>query len=75
MIENGLQSSNIQNADDVANLSREGVSKLYENDGIGDSDGDGFYDSEEKLTGHDPNDPDDRPTQEEVDRASFGIEE
>ena len=34
-----------------------------------DSDGDGFYDSEEKLTGHDPNDPDSKPTQEEVDAA------
>ena len=34
-----------------------------------DSDEDGFYDSEEKLTGHDPNDPDSKPTQEEVDAA------
>jgi hypothetical protein len=34
-----------------------------------DSDGDGMYDSEEELTGHDPNDPDDTPTQEEVDAA------
>ena len=32
-----------------------------------DTDEDGFYDSEEKLTGHDPNDPDSKPTQEEVD--------
>ncbi|HIM77333.1 MAG TPA: hypothetical protein EYM58_05075 [Rhodospirillales bacterium] len=37
-----------------------------------DSDGDGFYDWEENLTGHDPNDPDDMPTQEEVDAASDG---
>ncbi len=34
-----------------------------------DSDGDGMYDYEEELTGHDPNDPDDYPTQEEVDAA------
>ena len=34
-----------------------------------DTDEDGFYDSEEKLTGHDPNDPDSKPTQEEVDAA------
>ena len=34
-----------------------------------DSDGDTFYDWEEKLTGHDPNDPDSKPTQEEADAA------
>ena len=34
-----------------------------------DSDDDGFYDSEEEITGHDPNDPGDKPTQEEVDEA------
>ena len=34
-----------------------------------DSDDDGFYDYEEELTGHDPNDPDSKPTQEEVDAA------
>jgi hypothetical protein len=28
-----------------------------------------MYDHEEELTGHDPNDPDDYPTQEEVDAA------
>ena len=40
-----------------------------------DSDGDGFYDSEEKLTGHDPDDPDSKPTQEEVDAAArFNME-
>ena len=37
-----------------------------------DSDGDGFYDWEENLTDHDPNDPDDMPTQEEVDEATGG---
>ena len=34
-----------------------------------DSDDDGFYDYEEELTGHDPNDPDDKPTQDEADAA------
>ncbi|MDB4808166.1 ankyrin repeat domain-containing protein [Verrucomicrobia bacterium] len=34
-----------------------------------DNDDDGFYDNEEELTGHDPNDPKDKPTQEEVDEA------
>ena len=34
-----------------------------------DSDDDGFYDWEEKLTGHDPNDAESKPTQEEVDAA------
>ena len=32
-----------------------------------DSDDDGFYDWEEELTGHDPNDKESKPTQEEVD--------
>ena len=32
-----------------------------------DSDEDGFYDWEEELTGHDPNDKESKPTQEEVD--------
>jgi len=34
-----------------------------------DSDGDDWYDEEEEMTDHDPNDPDDYPTQEEVDAA------
>ena len=75
MIENGLNSSVIKNAGDIANLTREGTAKLFQNAGFydegstEDSDGDGMYDSEEELTGHDPNDPDDYPTQEEVDAA------
>jgi ankyrin repeat protein len=75
MIENGLNSSVIKNAGDIANLTREGTAKLFQNSGFADegstedSDGDGMYDHEEELTGHDPNDPDDYPTQEEVDAA------
>ena len=75
MIENGLNSSVIKNAGDIANLTREGTAKLFQDAGFAaegsteDSDGDGMYDYEEELTGHDPNDPDDRPTQEEVDAA------
>jgi len=40
-----------------------------------DSDDDGFYDSEEEITGHDPNDPGDKPTQEEVDEAEVKRDE
>jgi hypothetical protein len=75
MIENGLNSSVIKNAGDIANLTREGTAKLFQNSGFADegstedSDDDGMYDYEEELTGHDPNDPDDYPTQEEVDAA------
>jgi|TARA_B100001079_G_C16138583_1_gene394533 hypothetical protein len=32
-------------------------------------------DYDENLTGRDPEDPNDTPTQEEVEHASFGIEE
>ena len=75
MIENGLNSSVIKNAGDIANLTREGTAKLFQNSGFADegstedSDDDGFYDYEEELTGHDPNDPDSKPTQDEVDAA------
>jgi hypothetical protein len=75
MIENGLNLSVIKNAGDIANLTREGTAKLFQNAGFADdgstedSDGDGWYDHEEELTGHDPNDPDDCSTQEEVDAA------
>ena len=44
-------------------------------DDIGvDSDGDGFDDYDEKITGHDPEDPEDTPTQEEVDAAASQLE-
>ena len=73
MIENGLQSSNIQNADDVANLTKEKLEALEkreeEEEEIGvDSDGDGVDDwTEETLVGgYDPNDPDNFPTPEEI---------
>ena len=38
-----------------------------------DSDEDGFDDHDEKLTGHDPENPDDTPTQKEVDNANSAI--
>jgi hypothetical protein len=75
MIENGLNLSVIKNAGDIANLTREGTAKLFQNSGFADegstedSDDDGFYDYEEELTGHDPNDPDSKPTQDEVNAA------
>jgi len=76
MIENGLNSSVIKNAGDVANLTREGTAKLFQNSSFAadvtefeDSDGDGVDDYDEKLVGTDPDDPDDFPTQAEVDDA------
>ncbi|MBT4623030.1 MAG: hypothetical protein HOB97_03160, partial [Verrucomicrobia bacterium] len=51
------------------------AAKVEEEEGGGaessteDTDGDGMYDYEEELTGHDPNDPDDYPTAEEVEAA------
>jgi ankyrin repeat protein len=73
MIENGLQSTNIQNAGDVANLTKEKLEALEkreeEEEEIGvDSDGDGVDDwTEETLVGgYDPNDPDNFPTPEEI---------
>jgi hypothetical protein len=76
MIENGLNSSVIKNAGDVANLTREGTAKLFQNSSFAadvtefeDTDGDGFDDYDEKLVGTDPDDPDDTPTQAEVDAA------
>ena len=38
-----------------------------------DSDEDGFDDHDEKLTGHDPENPSDTPTQKEVDTANSAI--
>ena len=40
-----------------------------------DEDGDGFDAYDEKITGHSDNDPDDKPTQEEVDAALAELEE
>jgi hypothetical protein len=76
MIENGLNSSVIKNAGDIANLTREGTAKLFQNSSFADdvtefedTDGDGFDDYDEVLVGTDPDDPDDFPTQAEVDDA------
>ena len=76
MIQNGLNSSVIKNAGDVANLTREGTAKLFQNSSFADdvivsedTDGDGFDDYDEVLVGTDPEDPDDFPTQAEVDEA------
>ena len=82
MIQNGLNSSVIKNAGDVANLTREGTAKLFQNSSFAaevsmednftadeDTDGDGFTDYDENLVGTDPEDPDDFPTQVEMDEA------
>ena len=78
LVENGLTSANLKTASDVTDLTLEKLnaarrqSEDLDNDGdlIGvDEDGDGFDAYDEKLTGHSDNDPNDRPTQEEVDAA------
>ena len=63
----------LENAIEVANTEEEEGS---DDDLIGvDEDGDGFDAYDEKITGHSDNDPDDKPTQEEVDAALAELEE
>lgn len=63
----------LENAIEVANTEDEEGS---DDDLIGvDEDGDGFDAYDEKITGHSDNDPDDKPTQEEVDAALAELEE
>jgi ankyrin repeat protein len=73
LLENDLTSAKLKTAADIADLTKEKLdAEREEADEFStaeDSDGDGFYDYEEELTGHDPNDPDSKPTQEEVDAA------
>ena len=88
-LDNGLHSTTIQSSEDVAQITRESALGLrarstphklielgvdLENDLGVDSDGDGFDDYDEKITGHDPEDPDDTPTQKEVDAAVSQLE-
>ena len=88
-MDNGLHSTTIQSSEDVAQITRESALGLrarstphklielgvdLENDLGVDSDGDGFDDYDEKITGHDPEDPEDTPTQEEVDAAASQLE-
>jgi ankyrin repeat protein len=71
LLENGLTSAKLKTAADIADLTKKKLdAEREEAEGSTvDSDDDGFYDYEEELTGHDPNDPDSKPTQEEVDAA------
>ena len=63
----------LENAIEVANTEEEEGS---DDDLIGvDEDEDGFDAYDEKITGHSDNDPDDKPTQEEVDAALAELEE
>ena len=63
----------LENAIELANTEDEEGS---DDDLIGvDEDNDGFDAYDEKITGHSDNDPDDKPTQEEVDAALAELEE
>lgn len=63
----------LENAIELANTEEEEGS---DDDLIGiDEDGDGFDAYDEKITNHSDNDPDDKPTQEEVDAALAELEE
>ena len=63
----------LENALELANTEEEEGS---DDDLIGvDEDEDGFDAYDEKITGHSDNDPDDKPTQEEVDAALAELEE
>ena len=63
----------LENAIELANTEEEEGS---DDDLIGvDEDGDGFDAYDEKLTGHSDEDPDDKPTQEEVDAALAAFED
>tara|TARA_Y100000994_G_scaffold140091_1_gene114863 strand:- start:41 stop:1840 length:1800 start_codon:yes stop_codon:yes gene_type:complete len=63
----------LENAIELANTEEEEGS---DDDLIGvDEDKDGFDAYDEKITGHSDNDPDDKPTQEEVDAALAELEE
>ena len=63
----------LENAIELANTEEEEGS---DDDLIGvDEDEDGFDAYDEKITGHSDNDPDDKPTQEEVDAALAELEE
>ena len=72
LLENDLTSTKLKTTDDIADLNKEKLdAEREEADEFStvDSDDDGFYDYEEELTGHDPDDPVSHPTQEEVDSA------
>ena len=62
----------LEKAIELANRVEEGI----DDDLIGvDEDRDGFDADDEKLTGHSDTDPDDKPTQEEVDAALAALED
>ena len=62
----------LENAIELANTEEEEGS---DDDLIGvDEDGDGFDAYDEKITGHSDNDPDDKPTQEEIDAVLAELE-
>ena len=86
LLENGMTSPMLNSEDDLANFSMENLEATREKyrasnainadeDLIGvDEDNDGFDAYDEKLTGHSDRDPNDKPTQEEVDAALQALE-